>query len=136
MKYIYTAVFTFEDGTVYARIPDLPGCITTGRDLSDAIMQITDAANGWLATAEDEGLEINQPTPQNNVERPEGAAVSFIEIDTIAYREKTETRSVRKNVSMPAWMAKMADRLDINCSKVLQDALRAEFESGGTVQSL
>ena len=133
MKYIYTAVFTFEAGTVYARIPDLPGCITTGRDLSDAITQITDAANGWLATAEDEGLEINPPTPQNNVERQEGAVVSFIETDTIAYREKTETRSVRKNVSMPAWMAKMADRLDINCSKVLQDALSAKFESGGTV---
>ena len=96
MKYIYTAVFTFEDGTVYARIPDLPGCITTGRDLSDAITQITDAANGWLATAEDEGLEINPPTPQNNVERQEGAVVSFIETDTIAYREKTETRSACK----------------------------------------
>ena len=133
MKYIYTAVFTFGDGIVYARVPDLPGCITTGRNLSDAITQIKDAANGWLVTAEDEGIEINSPTPQNEVERPEGAAVSFIEIDTIAYREKTETRSVRKNVSMPAWMAKMADRLDINCSKVLQDALRAQFEAGKTV---
>ncbi len=129
MKYIYTAVFTFSEGTVYARIPDLPGCITTGRDLSDAIMQITDAANGWLATAEDEGLQINPPTPQNQIECPDGSAVSFIEADTIAYREKTETRSVRKNVSMPAWMARMADRLDINCSKVLQDALRAKFEA-------
>ena len=48
MKYTYTAVFTpTEDGTeFYARVPDLPGCITTGDDLDDAIDQITDAASG------------------------------------------------------------------------------------------
>ena len=60
MKYIYTAVFTpNEDNTkFYARVPDLPGCITTGASLEDAINQITDAASGWLVVAEDEGLDI------------------------------------------------------------------------------
>ena len=60
MKYIYTAVFTpNEDGSkIHARIPDLPGCVTTGHDLQDAIDQITDAASGWLVVAEDEGLPI------------------------------------------------------------------------------
>ena len=60
MKYIYTAVFTpNEDGTkIHARIPDLPGCVTTGHDLQDAIDQITDAASGWLVVAEDEELPI------------------------------------------------------------------------------
>ena len=45
MKYIYTALFTpIEDGSgYYAKVPDLPGCITTGNSLSDAIDQITDA---------------------------------------------------------------------------------------------
>ncbi|RRF94279.1 MAG: hypothetical protein DUD27_09680 [Lachnospiraceae bacterium] len=27
-----------------------------------------------------------------------------------AYRAKTDTRAVRKNVSLPAWMAAMADK--------------------------
>ena len=32
MKYIYTAVFSIgDDGKVYARVPDLPGCISTGK---------------------------------------------------------------------------------------------------------
>ncbi|MGO5338151.1 type II toxin-antitoxin system HicB family antitoxin, partial [Bilifractor sp. LCP19S3_H10] len=55
MKYIYTAVFmSSDDGTkFFARVPDLPGCITTGNSLSDAIDQITDAASGWLVVAED-----------------------------------------------------------------------------------
>ena len=37
MKYTYTALFTEEAGTVYARVPDLKGCITTGKNLQDAI---------------------------------------------------------------------------------------------------
>lgn len=125
MKYIYTAVFSAgEDGTVYARVPDLPGCITTGRDLQDAIEQITDAASGWLVVAEDEGLEIAAPTPQRDVPREASDALSLIRIDTIEYRAQTDTRAVRKNVSLPAWMATLADRRGLNCSQILQESLR------------
>ena len=55
MKYIYTALFTpIEDGSgYYAKVPDLPGCITTGNSLSDAIDQITDAMSAWLVVADD-----------------------------------------------------------------------------------
>lgn len=130
MKYIYTATFTPNDDSTkfYARIPDLPGCITTGSTLSDAIVQITDAASGYLVVAEDEGLDIPVPTSQADLAEP-GAYLSLIQVDTIAYRSRTDTRSVRKNVSLPAWMANMADRLGINCSQVLQEGLSAKFNA-------
>lgn len=129
MKYIYTAVFTpSEDGhKVYARVPDLPSCISTGRDLSDAIKQITDAASGWLVVAEDYNDPINPPTPQNQIEVPDGSLKSLIQVDTIAYRAQTDDRSVRKNVSLPAWMANLADKRGINCSQVLQEGLLQKF---------
>lgn len=129
MKYIYTAVFTpNEDGTkIHARIPDLPGCITTGHDLQDAIDQITDAASGWLVVAEDEGMPIPAATKQAEIARSEADAVSMIRVDTIAYRAQTDTRSVRKNVSLPAWMANLADKYNINCSQVLQEGLRRQL---------
>lgn len=125
MNYIYSAVFTpIEDGSgYYARVPDLPGCITTGASLSDAIDQITDAMAAWLCTAEDEDLPIPEPTPQARIQAA-GGERSLIRADTIKYRAATDTRSVRKNVSLPAWMAAMADKRDINCSQVLQEALR------------
>ncbi len=128
MRYLYTAVFTpIEDGSgFYARVPDLPGCITTGRDLPDAIAQITDAASGWLVVAEDEGLTVAPPSPQSDLS-VEGGLLSLISVDTIAYRALTDTRAVRKNVSLPAWMAELADRRGINCSQVLQDGLRARL---------
>lgn len=131
MKYIYTATFTpNEDFTkYYACIPDLPGCITTGSSLQDAIDQITDAASGWLVVAEDEGLEIAAPTPQSDVSTEAGMILSLISIDTIEYRAKTDTRAVRKNVSLPAWMVAMADMRGINCSQILQEGLLTRFNA-------
>ncbi len=125
MKYIYTAIFVpNENGTkYYCRVPDLPGCITTGSSIDDAIEMITDAASGWLVVAEDEGNEIPAPTPQHKLDIPENAACSMIRIDTFAYRAATDTRAVRKNVSLPAWMAALAEKRGVNCSQVLQDGL-------------
>lgn len=131
MKYFYTATFIpNEDGTKYfCRVPDLPGCITTGNSLDDAIEMITDAANGWLVVAEDEGNEIPEPTPQGDLEIPDNTICSIIRIDTLSYRAKTDTRAVRKNVSLPAWMANLAEKRGVNCSQVLQDGLMKLFHT-------
>ncbi len=129
MKYIYTAIFIpNENGTkYYCRIPDLPGCITTGDTLEDAIEMITDAASGWLVVAEDEGNDIPTATRQCDLNIPDNAVCSIIRIDTISYRAATDTRSVRKNVSLPAWMAALAEKRGVNCSQVLQDSLMHLF---------
>ena len=131
MQYIYTAIFTpIEDGSgYYAKVPDLPGCITTGNSLADAIDQITDAMNAWLVVAEDEGDEIASPTPQNQLSAGSDAILSLVSADTIEYRSRTDTRAVRKNVSLPCWMVRLADKRGINCSQVLQDALRTILDS-------
>lgn len=137
MQYIYTALFTpIEDGSgYYAKVPDLPGCITTGNSLSDAIEQITDAMNGWLVVAEDEGEPIAQPTQQEQLHVDAGTLCSLISADTIEYRAKTDTRAVRKNVSLPSWMARLADKRGINRSQVLQDALRSLLDSSSVART-
>ena len=83
MKYIYTATFIpNENGTkYYCRVPDLPGCITTGDSLEDAIEMITDAASGWLVVAEDEGNDIPTATPQHELNIPEKTICSIIRMD-------------------------------------------------------
>ena len=48
MVYIYTAVFEpKENGNgYYAKVPDVPGCVTTGKSLSDAIEQMFSSGRG------------------------------------------------------------------------------------------
>lgn len=135
MKYIYTALFTpIEDGSgYYVKVPDLPGCITTGNSLSDAIDQITDAMNAWLVVAEDEGEPIAPPTPQEQLANDSDSICSLISADTIEYRAQTDTSAVRKNVSLPSWMSRLADKRGINCSQVLQDALRSIFDGPSSI---
>ena len=132
MKYTYTAIFTpTEDGAeLYARIPDLPGCVTTGDSIEDAIEQITDAASGWLVVAEDKSLSIPAATPQAALEHKPNDVLSLIQVDTLAYRAATDTRAVRKNVSLPSWLADLADKRGINCSQVLQEGLLSRLSVG------
>lgn len=95
MKYIYPAVFTpSKDGTkIHARIPDLPGCVTTGHDLQDAIGQITDAASGWLVVAEDEELPIPVATRQTEITHGKLDTLSMVCVDTAAYRAQASTQA-------------------------------------------
>jgi len=127
MRYTYTAVITQDGGKYYARIPDVSGCVTTGHSIEDAVRQITDALSGCLVVLEDEGLPIPAAAPQSAIVRDPSDILTLVSVDTIAYRAQTDTRAVRKNVSIPAWMASMAERRGINCSKVLQDALAQQL---------
>lgn len=123
MRYTYTAVITESDHVFYAKVPDVDGCITTGSSLSEAIELITDALNLCLVGLEDEDIQPNKPTPQADIPHSRDDILTIIQADTIQYRSQTDTKAVRKNVSLPAWMATLADKRGINCSKVLQDAL-------------
>ncbi len=129
MLYTYTAVITEDNGTFYAKVPDVDGCITTGRTLSEAIELITDALSLCLVALEDEDIVPTKPTPQQEIPHNSSDILTIIQADTIKYRSATDTKAVRKNVSLPAWMSALADKKGINCSKVLQEALLSVLSS-------
>lgn len=131
MKYIYTAIIKKEAEDYYeCSVPDLPGCVTSGYTLADAIDMITDAASGWLVVNEDEGNDIPASTAQTDIKASPDDFKTLIQIDTIAYRAATDTRSVRKNVSLPAWMVALAEKRKLNCSKILQEAITKQLNAG------
>jgi len=124
MKEVYPVILWQEEDTWLAKAPDIRGCVTSGDNPADALEQITDALHGCLCVMEDTCQSIPKPSSLNPQDYPEGSMAAIVPVDTAAYRRATDTRAVRKNVSMPAWMADMADARGINCSQVLQDALR------------
>ena len=129
MKGMFVAVIhPRANGNGYeCRVPDMPGCITSGKTLEEAIDMIDDAANLWSCDIETDGRTIPVATDYQQIEHEEGDILQVVKVDTEAYLEKNDTRTVRKNVSLPAWMVKQADKRGINCSKVLQEALRARL---------
>lgn len=128
MKSIYTAILTPLDSGGYAvRVPDVSGCVTTGGDLKEALDNAQDALCGCLCVLEDNGIDLPVSTAPERVAYDAGSVPALISIDTLKYREETDSRAVRQNVSMPAWLNNMAKRAGINCSAVLQAALKREL---------
>lgn len=128
MKLIYPAIFyTEKTGGYSVEVPDLPGCFTQGDSLADAIEMATDAASGWILTS----LEDNEPIPNSSkvediILESEGF-VSLIVLDINSYAEKYGNKSVRKNLTIPAWLNTAAEKQNINFSQILQDALVEEL---------
>lgn len=101
-KYIYPVIFTQDgDEKYYARVPDLPNCITTGNSRQDAIEGIADAASIWLVCAEDNGLSIPSANNQRSMGKAENCIFSLIQVDTVAYRSEIDTRFARKMSQFP-----------------------------------
>lgn len=53
-----------EEGGYSVIVPALPGCVTQGETVEEAIEMAKDAITGWLATAEDFGEPIPIETEQ------------------------------------------------------------------------
>ena len=125
MKLVYPACFYKEETGYSVVIPDLLGCCTQGETLEEAIQMAEDAALGWLLTALEENETIPEPTQIKDVKLEyKNGFVSLLLLDISAYSEKYGSRkSVKKTLTIPAWLNERAERMEINFSKTLQDAL-------------
>ncbi len=125
MKLIYPAIFTpcLEKEGYTVVVPDLPGCVSEGDSLLNAIDMGTDAACGWILGELEDGNSIPAPTPHSDMQLEENSFVNLLVLDIDSYAEKYGNKAVRKNITIPAWLNTYGESHNINFSKVLQDAL-------------
>ena len=126
MKLVYPAIFSpFEDAEGYCvTFPDLPGCVTEGNSLADAITMAVDAASGWVLDELEDGKKIPESSdPKSIVLEEEGDFINLIVLDMDSYAEKYGKKAVRKNCTIPAWLNTAAEKANVNYSQVLQEAL-------------
>ena len=131
MKLIYPAIFTpceVNDG-YSVEVPDLPGCVTEGKSLIDAIDMAVDAASGWILDALEEGNNYPAPSDFKKIKVPKGSFINLIVLDMDSYSEKYGSKAVRKNITIPAWLNTYGEKNNVNFSKVLTDALMAQASS-------
>lgn len=125
MKLLYPAIFIpCEEKSGYTvEVPDLPGCVSEGDSLIHAIEQGTDAACGWILGELEDGNSIPSASDANKLETPKGGFTNLLVLDIDAYAEKYGEKSVRKSITIPAWLNTYGESNNINFSKVLQEAL-------------
>ncbi len=127
-KYVYPAIFTKEsDGGYSVSFPDVKGCYTQGETLTEALEMAEDALGLMLCTYEDKKIGIVSPTDIHDIHVENNQTVSLVLCDTVKTRKEIDNRAVKKTLSIPQWLSTMAEENGINCSQVLQKALKAEL---------
>lgn len=124
MKYAYPAIFTpEEDGGYSVRFPDLEGCFTCGDTMADAIFMAEDALALVLYGYEHDNRTIPAPSTAAAIPLENNEFINTVACDTLEYRKRFHSRSVKKTLTIPEWLNEAAIAMNINFSQVLQDAL-------------
>lgn len=129
MKLIYPAIFTplqKQDGFCVT-FPDLPGCVTQGSNLSEAIENAQDAASGWVLDELEDGNNVPSSSDIKKIDVEKDQFANLIMLDMDSYAEKYGAKAIRKNCTIPAWLNTAAELRNINFSQVLQEALVAKL---------
>ena len=125
MSDLYPVILEEQDGRYLARVPDVPGCVTGGADVNEAVRMSRDALAGCLCTYEDMRVDLPARKSLNEIqgEYP-GALLVMVDVDTLDYRKRTDTVAVRRTVSLPKWLDTLASKSGVSLSQVLQDSLK------------
>ena len=106
MLSIYPACFFKEDNGYSVIFPDLNYLATQGDTLEDAVAMAVDCLAGYLYTA-----------------------TNMVSVDVKAYAKEHFDKSVRKTLTIPAWLNTAAQEEGINFSKTLQEALMSKLKA-------
>jgi len=126
MKLVYPAeLYPREDGKGFVvDVIDLPGCITQGNCLADAIEMGIDAASGWILSEWEDGNTVPVATQMQSMNpRERDGFISALILDMDEYASKYGKKSIRKNITIPAWLNTFGEKHGLNFSRVLQEAL-------------
>lgn len=123
-KLFYPAIFhPAEEGGFWITFPDLPECMTQGDDMQSAYEMAVDALGLAITSRKKEKQEIPAPSLPYEVSLSANERCVIIEFDMLAYQKRTNSRAVKKTLTIPAWLNEEALSLGLNFSQVLQEAL-------------
>lgn len=121
-EFVYPAVFhPNEDGSFTVTFPDLPGCISEGKSLGNAMYMAQSALTQWLEYLTDKKLSFPEACVLDHIETADGEFVNFVRA------ELKDNRAIRRTVSIPKWMDEKVSEAGLSLSRVLQDALKEKL---------
>lgn len=121
MTVVYPVYLIPDDPGYIVNVPDI-GYMTEGYDLAEAISMARDLVGTMCIDFEDEGKPIPKPGTVEYVPE-DGTIKTLVDVDLTAYRRSLDNKMVKKNCTIPNYLAVAAEHANINFSKVLQEAI-------------
>ena len=124
-EYVYPAIFhPNDDGSYTITYPDLPGCISEGKSLGNAVYMAQTALTQWIEYLTDKKQAIPSASDLKSIDLSPEEFVSLIRADV------KDGRAVKRTVSIPKWMDDKVTETGLSLSRVLQDALKERLNVG------
>jgi predicted RNase H-like HicB family nuclease len=115
----------YKDNEAYSvEFPDLPGCLTFGKTLSDAMVSASEALGLFVATLIEEDIAV---TPPSDIVKQKSDKGFYSIVTTDVDNYFTESKSVKKTLTIPKWLNTKAERSGINFSQILQTAIKQKL---------
>lgn len=121
----YFAVFEPNGNGGYGvYFPDLLGCITVGKNIEEAKRMAEEALGLHLWGLENDNEDIPKATtpPFDDVEND--CFVMPITVYMSIVRNEMENKAVKKTLTIPYWLNKLAEDNGVNFSQLLQATLK------------
>ena len=121
---VFPAIFTFDGKYYNVDFIDLKGCSTFGNSIQDAYAMAQDAMGLYLDNM------VNFPKPSldfSAIDLKDNQFISLISIDMDDYRKKFNNKAVKKTLTIPKWLNYLAEKININFSQVLQEAIKEKL---------
>ena len=125
--YVFPAIFTYEEDGISIEFPDLPGCLSCADTTEEATKMAKEALALHLYGMEEDNDEIPNDTPINNLTLLKNQIPTLIEVYMPLFRTAIENQSIKKTLTIPQWLNKIAEQNNINFSQVLQNALKEQL---------
>lgn len=127
-RYAFPAVFHFADDGISIEYPDLPGCLSCAGTEEEAFKMAKEVLQLHLYGMEQDKDIIPEPSRIKDIRLEENETVVLVEVFMPAFRDKMNNKAVNKMVTLPRWLNELADRENVNCSQIFQNALKAYLE--------
>ena len=139
MLSMYPACFYKEDDGYSVIFPDLNYLATQGDSFEDAMEMAVECLASYLYIAQRDGEDVPAPSSLVNIDPVAGAKeldpdlpvgeaiVNLVSVDVAEYAKKHFEKSVKKTLSIPAWLNEAAVAQGVNFSQVLQRALKEQL---------
>lgn len=121
---VFPAIFTYDGKYYNVDFIDLIGCSTFGNSIQEAYKMAQEAMGLFL----DNLTNFPKPTLKiSEIKLKENQFVSFVSIDMEDYRKKFNNKSIKKTLTIPAWLNYLAEKENINFSQILQEAIKEKL---------
>lgn len=123
--YVYPAYFRKTTSETFSiDFPDLPGCTSSGDTIEEAMTMAREALSLHIYGILEDKEDLPVPSDLFVITQEEGSFLTLVEGRPDIIKTEIRNKSVKKTLTIPYWLNKEGERLNINFSQVLQDAVK------------